>query len=78
LGILGRYDEAIECFNRAIELGPKNAEAWNNKGAALGKLGRYDEAMEHFDIAIGIDPQYSKLGTTKAKLSVVEISMSRR
>ena len=44
--ILGRYEEAIECFDRALEINPNFAEAWNNKGNVLDELGRYEEAVE--------------------------------
>ena len=33
---LGRYDEAIECFNRSLEIDPrdKNASWWNYKNSS--------------------------------------------
>jgi Flp pilus assembly protein TadD len=40
----GKYDEAIKAYNKAIEINPKYAKAWNNKGIALNKLGRTAEA----------------------------------
>tara|TARA_B100000586_G_C19801355_1_gene298256 strand:- start:38 stop:490 length:453 start_codon:yes stop_codon:yes gene_type:complete len=48
---LGRPEEAIECFDKAIELDPKKASAWYNKGTALTNLGRPEEAIECFDKA---------------------------
>ena len=48
---LGRPEEAIECFDKAIELDPKKASAWYNKGTALTSLGRPEEAIECFDKA---------------------------
>jgi len=41
---LARYEEAIACFERAIELKPDYADAWHNKGVALDALGRQKEA----------------------------------
>jgi Flp pilus assembly protein TadD len=35
-------------FDKAIELDPKWAEPWNNKGAALNALGKISEANEAF------------------------------
>ncbi len=38
---LGRYEEAVESYARAIELNPLGADgrrAWNNRGAALDNL----------------------------------------
>ena len=31
---LGKYDEAIKAYNKAIEIDPHCADAWNNKGSA--------------------------------------------
>jgi len=32
---LGKYEEAIQAYNRSIDLKPGLAEAWSNKGNAL-------------------------------------------
>ena len=37
-------EEAIECYNQAIEIDPEYALAWNNKGIALKALGSNKEA----------------------------------
>ena len=42
---LGRHQDALACYDRAIEINPRYAEAWSNKGVALGKLERYQEAI---------------------------------
>src|SRR3989338_1518730 len=54
---LGKYQEAIACYDRAIEIDPRLVGAWNGKGVALGKLGRHQEAIVCYDKAIGIDPR---------------------
>ena len=46
LGNLGRNEEAIECFDKAIEIQPNNAIFWNMKGVALLFLAKYQEAIE--------------------------------
>ena len=58
---LGRYDEAIECYNKAILLDPNNAGIWYSKGLTLTKLKRYEESIEYFDKAIELDPKYISL-----------------
>ncbi len=41
----GRYDEAIEKYNKAIELNPNYAIAYAGRGQAYFKLGKYDLAI---------------------------------
>ena len=57
LTALGRDEEAIGCYDKALEIDPRYADAWNNKGLALGHLGRHEEAIGCFDKAIAIDPR---------------------
>ena len=55
LYFLGKYDEAIKCYDKAIAIDPNDADAWNNKGLTLNSLGKYDEAITSYDKAIKID-----------------------
>jgi tetratricopeptide (TPR) repeat protein len=52
LAILERYEEALEAFDKVIELEPNHIDAWNNKGAALHDLGKHEEAIKYFDKVI--------------------------
>ena len=54
----GRYKEALEAFNKAIEIKPDYQEAWFYKGAALIKLGCLNEALEAYNKAIEIKPDF--------------------
>ncbi|MCX6673110.1 MAG: tetratricopeptide repeat protein [Methanothrix sp.] len=58
LSSLGWYDEALQAYDRAIEIDPNFAEAWNNKGTTLHKQDKYDEAIKAYDEAIRLDPEY--------------------
>jgi len=49
------YQEALEIFDRVIEINPKIPEAWNNRGVALFRLGRAEEAVESCDRSLAID-----------------------
>jgi tetratricopeptide (TPR) repeat protein len=49
-------DSAIICFNNAIDIDPKSAEAWKNKGNTLYRQRKVDEAMLAYDKAIDLDP----------------------
>jgi tetratricopeptide (TPR) repeat protein len=51
---LNKYDEAIECYDKAIELNPNNADAYNNKGTVLSELRNYHQAIECYDKAIAL------------------------
>jgi len=68
LSELGRYEEAIDCYNKALEINPEYKEAWVNKGKVLaidtyfeltsGNLEKYEEVIDCYDKAIEIDPGY--------------------
>ena len=51
LGKLKRHEEAITCFDKAIEIKSTDEEAWNNKGVYLERLGHKDEAEHCFQKA---------------------------
>ncbi len=51
------YARAIDCFDKAIELDPKSAAAWINKGYSLANLGRHEQALSCLDKAIELDPK---------------------
>lgn len=53
----GKLDEAIQAFNKAIELNPNFALAWSNKALMLFKAKRYDEALEAVNKAIELNPK---------------------
>ncbi len=52
---LERYDEALESFDRAIELDANDPWAWALRGYVLNNLKRYEEALESFDKAIELE-----------------------
>ena len=54
--LAGKYDEAINVFDKVLAIEPNNTGALNNKGLVLGSLGRYDEAIVYFDKVLAIDP----------------------
>jgi len=56
LGNLGRIEEAIASYDKALEVKPDKHEAWNNRGLALGNLGRIEEAIASYDKALEVKP----------------------
>lgn len=54
----GDFEGALERLNRAIQLCPGSAIAWNESGVALRRLGRLEEAAERFRRALALDRRY--------------------
>jgi len=57
----GHWEEALTCYDRAIELDPRDVAAWNNKGLALGALGRWKEALTCSEKAVEINPRLAEV-----------------
>jgi tetratricopeptide (TPR) repeat protein/serine/threonine protein kinase len=61
-----RFEEAVACFRKAIELHPNYANGHNNLGVVLKDLGMRDEAIGCYRKAIELDPNdamaHSNLG----------------
>ena len=53
----GNIDRAIADFNQAIQLKPKYALAYNNRGVAYRSRGEFDKAIDDFTGAITLSPQ---------------------
>ena len=53
-----QYEEAIDSYDRAVQIKPDYHKAWNNRGLALGNLGRYEESIDSYDKALQIKPDY--------------------
>jgi serine/threonine protein kinase len=55
LANLKHYIEAIECYDKAIKIDPKDLSAWYNKGVVLGELNRNQEGVECHKKVLEID-----------------------
>ncbi|MEW5837187.1 MAG: tetratricopeptide repeat protein, partial [Pseudomonadota bacterium] len=64
--ILGRLDEAIASYTRAIKLGPKEAELRYVLGIALNRRGRFEESIASWKAALKIDANYLTAHTALA------------
>lgn len=60
----GNYQEAIDCYDQALNLNPSNIDAWISKGNALNSMGFYDDAISCYDRALEMDPdnEFALLG----------------
>ncbi len=73
-----KYKEAIESFEEAIKIMPKEGATYNNKGVCLNALGKHREAVESFDQSIGSSPSpeaYSNKGAALYLLGKFEKSI---
>jgi Flp pilus assembly protein TadD len=51
-----RYDEAIDQYERALELEPRHPAIHRNLGMVLARLGRYEEAASHLRTTLEMVP----------------------
>ena len=56
---MGRQDEAVACFQRAVQVDPWNADAHNNLGAAWAATGQWSEATASYRRAIELQPAFA-------------------
>ncbi len=55
-----RYDEAIKAFSTAIEIIPRDYQAYNYRGVAWALKGNYDKAIADYNKALEIRPRYAE------------------
>ena len=69
---LGRLDESLRAFDRALAIEPRMPEALTNKGSALNRLRRHAEALKLHDAAVELQADLAEVwfnrGTTLASL----------
>lgn len=63
-----KFDEAIGCFNQAIEIVPAYRKAWLNKANSLLELGRDQEALNSYERAVDASPLFADAWYSKASL----------
>jgi tetratricopeptide (TPR) repeat protein len=73
LGRNGSYEEAIKAYDKALELDPRNAQAWFAKGTVLSLLAGstndddlYEDSIKALDKAIELDTRQIKSRLVKA------------
>ena len=52
----GLWDEAAYRWERAVEIDPTYAAAWNNLGIAYEQRGMFEEALEAYETALDLEP----------------------
>jgi Flp pilus assembly protein TadD len=73
---LGRYSEALDCFNAFAKLNPNVAPLYQTRGLCLQRLGRFADAQADFERSIALNPgeaeTHKNLGTLHARLGRME------
>lgn len=55
LSSLGRYEEALAIFDRAVAEEAESANVWGSRADLLGRMRRYEEALESCNKALSLD-----------------------
>jgi Flp pilus assembly protein TadD len=53
----GLWKEALYRWEKAVELDPTYAAAWNNLAIGYEHAGRFDDARKAYDKAVALDPK---------------------
>jgi tetratricopeptide (TPR) repeat protein len=56
---LNNYEEALEAFERVIDVRNESYMAHNNMGVIQLLQSRYEEALKHFNLALQSKPDYA-------------------
>ena len=67
---LGYNDEAIACYDKALEINPQLSCVHYNKGIILSANGYNDEAIACYDKAIEIDPMNADAYYKKGPIAI--------
>src|SRR5690348_14310235 len=70
LNKIGKFNESIGYFDKALAMDPKNAVALNERGNAFGGLGNYDQALDSYDKALSLNPQNATILDNKGVVFV--------
>ncbi|MDR1346049.1 MAG: tetratricopeptide repeat protein [Bacteroidales bacterium] len=62
------YDKAIEDYNKAIELNPDDANAYNNRGNAYALKCDYDKAIEDYNKSIELEPGLAEVYNNRGNI----------
>ena len=64
LGNLGRFEEAIASYDRAIKINSNSANAYYNKACCYGLQNNVELAIENLQRAINLDVEYQDMAKT--------------
>jgi len=70
-----KYEEALECYNKALELGPDDPKDLTGLGNCFSSMKEYVRGLECYDKALKIDPDFVPALLNKS-LCLFSISMN--
>jgi tetratricopeptide (TPR) repeat protein len=76
LHFLGKNNEAISFFDKALAINPNDVDVLTNKGISLHFLGKNNEAISFFDKALAINPNY-KLALDNKRLALDALNKTK-
>lgn len=59
-----RYEETIECCNKALDINPMRDATWDEKAFALCALGKTSEALNCCNKALEVGPSFARVWHT--------------
>ena len=59
--IQGKYEIALDYYNKSIAADPKNTRVWIDKGNVLMRLNRSEEALSAYDSALSLESNVSDI-----------------
>jgi tetratricopeptide (TPR) repeat protein len=66
---LGRLEEALASYDRALALDSSFLPAWNNRGVILKEMNRLEEALSSYDRALALNPDLAIVLTNRANVA---------
>jgi Flp pilus assembly protein TadD len=67
----GDFEGAIGCYDKALEIFPRDPDLWNERGLALNELRRYEEAIKSYNTALGHYPRETIVWNNKGVPSII-------
>jgi tetratricopeptide (TPR) repeat protein len=67
-----QYVDAFQTYDKALEVNPKCADCYNDRGLSLFYIGDPTSALESFDKAIAIDPGFTHAWLSKGFVLISE------
>jgi tetratricopeptide (TPR) repeat protein len=65
------YAEAVQKYEKAIQMAPDEAETYNKLAVVLGRMGHFQEAKKAYEQALLINPDYYISQTNLAELRLI-------